>query len=35
VQEGYIVRTARGRVATKAAYDHLGRPWAGNQKELF
>lgn len=35
VQEGYIVRTARGRVATKAAYDHLGRAWTGNQKELF
>ncbi|NPV05878.1 MAG: Holliday junction branch migration DNA helicase RuvB [Syntrophaceae bacterium] len=35
VQEGYIVRTARGRVATKAAYDHLGRAWSGNQKELF
>lgn len=35
VQEGYIVRTARGRVATKAAYDHLGRAWVGNQKELF
>jgi Holliday junction DNA helicase RuvB len=35
VQEGYIVRTARGRVATKAAYEHMGRAWSGNQKELF
>jgi len=35
VQEGYIVRTARGRVATRAAYEHLGRAWVGNQKELF
>ncbi|MCU0532093.1 MAG: Holliday junction branch migration DNA helicase RuvB [Syntrophales bacterium] len=35
VQEGYIVRTARGRVATKAAYEHMGRAWVGNQKELF
>lgn len=36
IQEGYIVRTARGRIATKLAYEHLGRPWpGGNQKELF
>jgi Holliday junction DNA helicase RuvB len=35
VQEGYIIRTARGRVATKAAYEHMGRAWVGNQKELF
>ncbi|HEX9157468.1 MAG TPA: Holliday junction branch migration DNA helicase RuvB [Syntrophales bacterium] len=35
VQEGYIVRTARGRVATKDAYEHFGRVWVGNQKELF
>ena len=35
VQEGYIVRTARGRVATKDAYAHFGRAWVGNQKELF
>lgn len=35
VQEGYIVRTARGRIATKAAYDHFGKIWSGNQKELF
>jgi len=35
VQEGYIVRTARGRVATKDAYEHFGRAWTGNQKDLF
>ena len=35
VQEGYIVRTARGRVATKDAYEHFDRVWVGNQKELF
>jgi len=26
IQQGYLVRTARGRVATEAAYRHLGRP---------
>jgi holliday junction DNA helicase RuvB len=36
IQEGYIVRTARGRLATRLAYEHLGRPWlGGSQKELF
>ena len=35
VQEGYIIRTARGRIATKDAYEHFGRAWVGNQKELF
>lgn len=35
VQEGYLVRTARGRVATKAAYEHMERTWVGNQKEIF
>ena len=27
LQKGFIVRTPRGRVATKAAYDNLGRPF--------
>ena len=27
IQNGYINRTPRGRVATKAAYDNLGRPF--------
>ena len=36
IQEGYIQRTARGRMATKLAYKHFGKPWAeANQKELF
>ena len=26
IQQGYLVRTARGRMATEAAYKHLGRP---------
>ncbi len=36
IQEGYIQRTARGRIATRAAYDHFGRTWRqGSQEELF
>ncbi|HOD35270.1 MAG TPA: Holliday junction branch migration DNA helicase RuvB [Syntrophales bacterium] len=35
IQEGYVQRTPRGRVATKIAYEHFGRKWSGNQKELF
>ncbi len=36
IQEGYLQRTSRGRIATRTAYEHFGRPWsAGNQKELF
>jgi len=36
VQEGYIQRTARGRVATKMAYEHFGRKWMEDgQKGLF
>ncbi|MCX7983248.1 MAG: Holliday junction branch migration DNA helicase RuvB [Syntrophales bacterium] len=36
IQEGYLQRTARGRIATRIAYEHFGRPWnEGNQKELF
>ncbi len=34
IQEGYLHRTARGRVATKLAYEHFGREWT-NQKDLF
>jgi Holliday junction DNA helicase RuvB len=26
IQQGYLVRTARGRMATEAAYKHFGRP---------
>jgi len=36
IQEGYLQRTARGRIATRRAYEHFQRNWvAGNQKELF
>lgn len=36
IQEGFIQRTPRGRIATKAAYEHLGKKWVGtNQGELF
>ena len=34
IMEGFIKRTPRGRVATRLAYDHLGRnPYAGNIME--
>ena len=36
VQEGYLQRTARGRIATKIAYEHFGKAWSvSNQKEFF
>ena len=36
IQEGFLHRTTRGRVATKLAYEHFGRQWADrNQKELL
>ncbi|RMD96490.1 MAG: Holliday junction branch migration DNA helicase RuvB, partial [Deltaproteobacteria bacterium] len=35
IQEGYLQRTPRGRVATSHAYAHLGRPVPGRQGELF
>ncbi|MFA4917430.1 MAG: Holliday junction branch migration DNA helicase RuvB [Syntrophales bacterium] len=36
IQEGYLQRTARGRLATKMAYEHFGKPWTeSNQKDLF
>lgn len=39
LQEGYINRTPRGRVATAIAYSHVGRPYRGpereNQEKLF
>lgn len=36
IQEGYLQRTARGRVATKLAYEHFGRRWMEDgQKYLF
>lgn len=36
IQEGYLQRTARGRIATRRAYEHFGRQWiADAQKGLF
>jgi Holliday junction DNA helicase RuvB len=37
IQEGYLQRTARGRIATRLAYEHFGRIWAQErgQNELF
>ena len=34
IQEGYILRTQRGRMATEAAYKHLGRIY-NNKLNLF
>jgi Holliday junction DNA helicase RuvB len=36
IQQGYIVRTPRGRTATQAAYDHFGlaRPTKHQQDSL-
>ncbi len=35
IQEGYIMRTPRGREATELAYQHLGRVKASGQNTLF
>jgi hypothetical protein len=35
IQEGYLVRTSRGREATEKAYKHLGRVPRTNQGSLF
>ncbi len=36
IQEGYLQRTARGRIATRIAYEHFGKQWnVKEQKELF
>jgi Holliday junction DNA helicase RuvB len=35
IQEGFLMRTPRGREATEAAYHHLGRSLQGKQKDLF
>ncbi|MEQ3696002.1 MAG: Holliday junction branch migration DNA helicase RuvB [Pseudomonadales bacterium] len=29
IQQGYITRTPRGRIATRLAYQHFGKPWLG------
>lgn len=35
IKEGYIKRTARGRVATELAFKHMGKLPTGSQKSLF
>ncbi|MBW2631500.1 MAG: Holliday junction branch migration DNA helicase RuvB [Deltaproteobacteria bacterium] len=35
IQEGFLHRTTRGRVATKLAYEHFGRKYIREQEELF
>ncbi len=35
IQEGFIQRTPRGRIATRIAYDHLGLPVNPNTHTLF
>jgi len=36
IQEGYLLRTTRGRVASRIAYEHFGRKWiSGRQEQLF
>ncbi len=35
MQLGFLSRTPRGRVATRAAYEHLGIPWNAGEHSLF
>jgi Holliday junction DNA helicase RuvB len=35
IQEGFLQRTPRGRVATRRAYEHLGYPLKGGARSLF
>jgi Holliday junction DNA helicase RuvB len=35
IQEGYLQRTARGRIASAKAYEHFGLKAASGQKDLF
>lgn len=35
IQEGFLMRTPRGREVTEKAYKHLGKLKLGNQEELF
>ena len=35
IQEGYIMRTPRGREATEKAYRHIGRTKNNNEGSLF
>ena len=33
IQEGFLHRTTRGRVATKLAYEHFGKKWISKEQE--
>jgi len=38
IQEGYLMRTSRGRIATEKAFKHLGINYRGQnpmQKDIF
>jgi holliday junction DNA helicase RuvB len=35
LQQGYLGRTPRGRIATQKGYEHLGIPYQPGQRELF
>jgi Holliday junction DNA helicase RuvB len=35
IQQGFMMRTPRGRVATKTAYQHFGLPQAADSTDLF
>jgi Holliday junction DNA helicase RuvB len=35
LQQGFIARTSRGRMATDRAYEHLDIPLPTNQQRLF
>jgi Holliday junction DNA helicase RuvB len=35
LQQGYLGRTPRGRIATRRAYEHLKLPFASKQRDLF
>jgi len=35
IKEGYLQKTARGRIATQKAYDHFGKRYAVKQQELI
>jgi len=34
IQEGFLARTPRGRMATRIAFEHLGRPWIETVHQL-
>jgi Holliday junction DNA helicase RuvB len=34
IQEGFLLRTPRGRMASRIAFEHLGKPYAENVRQL-